>query len=946
MPTYVLPQVLVFQDFAIAPSVVANPMRAHIAGPHAYLVRYDDEDEREFGRLGYYDRVIDTPYLWPTRPAGAQVDYDYTKVWIKDALLFYFEDPLSAGSAITKLAGYNNRIRSDTVNFKTNGIYARDADFYDRDVQLGDTVEVRFQVPGDDPDVLWTYVKDVVGDEVAAVIGAATKDSSNATTQVESDEITKIAGVDNCVTLTADTTAYDGLEDGYISETYRIIVLESSINGVYSTARIRIVSASGQDDVLEINPNDSGIPTTIGGRGLTITFGDDDTAACSQSADNDDASYNDLVAGQEWQVVVNQAFTAPEPTEGGTYSEDNSTTYIVEVTNGGLWADSPAVSVTTTNGIDLSGPTTVTGASTAIPVGSYGVEIEFTGDGLRKGDRYYIEVTGASEGPMRTLELAHNLPTTLPSGSEVGLRLYIRKPDLQVPENKEGFAPQVNWEQSETEITINSAIIAYDETWTDEGVPLPMDVYSEEEVGYGLVYVEYRAWEASLCYEVGTIYDVGTINDDIPGALHPDNPLKWGVFKALSNSNGTEVKYTAVCEPDEPESWADVLELLLGRDDVYGLVPLTRNRIVQDLYAAHVDAMSTPEQGLWRVTWFSLEGMPEIPIVHAGSEIPGYVEATTSDGDECLCTFEDDTLTSGTQYTIMRNPAGNGDFLDNEVRPGDVVRSLYAGDGFGNWTWQEFIVDEVQSQDQIRLMTGPSAPITVAQKVEIWRNLSATEEATEIGKDAGAWSNRRIRAVWPDRIDSGGTIQEGYHLAAALSGLSSGILPHQGMTRLEVAGFSDVPRTTRKFNRPQLDLMALAGVWIVTQELSVTSGTLGKIYNRHALTTGDYNDINEREEMLTRNVDNISYRFKDSFEPYIGVTNVTPSMVELIRSEMQILIEALKRERATVQLGGQLIEGTIVRLAPHLTIRDRIVAVIDILVPYALNNLEIHLVIS
>ena len=61
---------------------------------------------------------------------------------------------------------------------------------------------------------------------------------------------------------------------------------------------------------------------------------------------------------------------------------------------------------------------------------------------------------------------------------------------------------------------------------------------------------------------------------------------------------------------------------------------------------------------------------------------------------------------------------------------------------------------------------------------------------------------------------------------------------------------------------------------------------------------------------------------------------------------MQILIEALKRERATVQLGGQLIEGTIVRLAPHLTIRDRIVAVIDILVPYALNNLEIHLVIS
>ena len=140
--------------------------------------------------------------------------------------------------------------------------------------------------------------------------------------------------------------------------------------------------------------------------------------------------------------------------------------------------------------------------------------------------------------------------------------------------------------------------------------------------------------------------------------------------------------------------------------------------------------------------------------------------------------------------------------------------------------------------------------------------------------------------------------------------------------------------------------MALAGTWIVTQELSVTSGTLGKIYTRHALTTGDYNDINEREEMLTRNVDNISYRFKDHFEPYIGVTNVTPSMVALIRNEMALLIETLKRERTTVQLGGQLIEGDIVRVEPHELIRDRIVAVINVLVPYALNNLEIHLVIS
>ena len=51
MATYVLPQVLVFQDFTTQPAVAANPLSAHIAGGHAYLVRESDEDEREFGNL-------------------------------------------------------------------------------------------------------------------------------------------------------------------------------------------------------------------------------------------------------------------------------------------------------------------------------------------------------------------------------------------------------------------------------------------------------------------------------------------------------------------------------------------------------------------------------------------------------------------------------------------------------------------------------------------------------------------------------------------------------------------------------------------------------------------------------------------------------------------------------------------------------------------------------
>jgi len=951
MATYVLPQVLVFQDFRIVPSAVANPLRAHISGGHAKLIRYADEDEREDGRLGVYDRLLATSYLWPERPAGGKANFEYVKLWMKDALLLYFQDTIGAGSTITKLTGYNNRVKSASVSFAENAddpdTYPRNAALLDRDVKAGDVVKVRGITDDDESVTLWTYVKSVIGEEVASTIASATSDASNADTQSADSSVTQIAGVENCVTLTPDHSAYDGLESGDINETYDIIVIQGSVNGDFTTAKLRILSGSGDDDVAEVTPEAAGDPTDIGTRGLTVTFDKDAGPACSDSAEAEEVTADDLHVGQRWQVSVSQSFTAPTPTSGGDYEGDNDTTYIVTVSRGGLYAADvpPQIKVTTTNGVDMSGPTSITAASTEFEIGTNAVTIEFTGTGLRTGDRYYVDVTGIKEGPMRIIELGHNLNTDIPAGSEVDLTLFIRKPLLQIEQNRQGFAPLTNWDVSETEITVNEGIIAYDETWTDSGVQQALDVYSESSKSYGVLFVEVRYWLQDLCHEVGTLQDVGLINDQISGALHPDNPLKWGVFKALENSNGAEVKYTSVCDPDDDESWADVLELLLGRDDVYGLVPLTRRRVPLDLYAAHVKAMSSPEQGLWRVLWVNQEGIPEIPVVSAGSTVQGHVEATTSDGEHALGVVSDDALTSGSQYTILRCTSGNADFIANGVQAGDVVRMLYTGDGFGNEEYSEYLVDEVQAEDQLRLLTGPDAPISVAAKFEVWRNLTATEEADEIARNSGAWGDRRIRSTWPDRIESAGTVMEGYFLNAALAGLRSGVLPHQGMTHLEIVGFTDVPRSTSKFNRAQLDTLALGGTWVVTQDLRGLETDLGQIFSRHALTTGGYSDINQREEMLTANVDSISYRFKDHFKPFIGVTNVTPVIQKRLQVEVENLVEVLKTEAETQNLGGQLISGTIVELRPHLTLLDRYVLKMNIVVPYPFNNFEIHLMI-
>lgn len=939
MATYVLPQVLVFQDFTITATAAANPLSAFIVGGHAQLVRYNDADEREKGLLGYYENSADTAYLWPNREAGAVVDTSYTKVWIKDALLQYYTDAASQGDMITVASGYNNRISAASTNFTTNGAYSRDSDLYDRDVKIGDVIRVRGIPSAGDPVVLWTSVKNIIANEIAAVIAAASADAANAGTQVQSESISQTAGPENCITATADGASYDGTTIGKTSETYTITVLDSSAGGDLTTANLRVSSASGLDDQASVTPSAHGAATSIGTLGLTVTFDEVDTAACSLSADHDGYAYNDLVAGQVFTCTVNQAWTATTATSGGTYDDENDTTYIVEVTRGGLMGatNKPQISVTTTNGSDQSGPHDVS-STAAVTIGTHGATIALSGTALNKGDRFYIEVTGIASGPTRTLELADNLNSTLTAGDECGIELYIRNPLLEVSANRTGYAPLTNWQQSETEITLADGIIAYDSSWTDSGVQLALEVHSASTLGYGKAYAEYRAWLPTKASEINSITDVGDI-DDISGSLTPDNPLKWGVFKALSNSNGTPVLYCAVAtDPSDADNWDEVLDLAQGRDDIHGCVPLSRDGTVLGLFAAHVDAMSAATEALWRTAWFNLQGVPALPVVSAGSTVPGHTEATTSDGNEALAVFEDDPNTSGTQYTICRVPAGNAKFIANGVRPGDIVRALYVGDGFGNYTYSEYVVDVVQSEDQIRLLTGPATPQSVAAKIEVWRNLTLTEQSQEIAKDAGAYNNRRIKAVWPDQIETSGTIQEGYHLCAALAGLASGIVPHQGMTRLAIAGFTDVQRTSQ-FSRDQLDTMAVAGTWIVMQNPD------GDIFTRHAVTTGNYSDINQREEMLTRNVDSISYRFSDFFAPYIGITNVTPSNQEEIQAGMLGLINVLQTERFTANLGGQLIDAEITSFEVSPVFKDRYVVFISLDVPYALNNLEIHLVV-
>lgn len=941
--SYTLPQVIVHQEFEAAPAGVSEPLRACIIGPNYDLHRYSDADEKPAIKVSdSYDPDTETCFSWPGRKPGGVVDETYTKVFIDEALLRYFHDAIAAGDVI--LPTGRNKIRADATVWKTANGYSRNALLNSRDVQVGDVVKLISTACGT-PVEFTSSVLGFEADVVPAVIHPATSDSGNQAALTPSATGTQTGGPSNLVDMEViDGAAYNGVADGNPSEVYTIEVIGGSVGGSAVSAILKITSASGNDDVATMSPAAFGSPTAIGTRGLLVTFNNNGISSSSgvsssSSSVSPGTDKDDFVVGQKWRVAVAQAWTPPGSTAGGSYAGTSNTTYVVEVTRGGLYADSvkPQISVSTTTGVDISGPTTVTAAATAVAIGTKGLTLQFSGTGLNKGDRYYVVVVAASAGPIKTLLLANNLPdgflgTCLSSSGtsswssshggtdlDLDVQLFI-KDDIQVPANRTGFAPLTNWTQSATELCLQAGIITYDASWTDvgTGAQLPLEVLD------GKVYVEHRDLLTTRCNIVGTVEDVSAVQTAL-GVVHPDNPLAFGVYKALTNSAGVSVKYVALCGTDL-EDWLDALDKLVGYQGSYGLVPLSQDKAVLDAVTAHCLAESAPEKGRWRVSWINMTAIEIKPIY-----------AQYPNGTPLLATITDDPETSGVQNTLVT--VVNGKLIANGVRAGDTLRGNYVGDGFGNFTYSEYVIDAVLSEESCRLVSGPSAPVSVAAKVEVHRTLTVEELADDLALNPGLFSTRRAYLTWPDRVGNAGTEFAGYFLSAGLAGLRSGVLPHQGLTNVELLGFDDVTRTTELFSASQLDKMAEAGYWIVTQNEDD-----GSIISRHQLST-DNTDLNTKEQSITSNLDDISMAVLVTMKEFIGKGNVSPEMLTLIEAELRGLLSGYVNTVTVKRLGPQIQDYEIVELQQHPTLKDRVTCRVNLTLPYPLNVLEIHLVV-
>jgi hypothetical protein len=152
---------------------------------------------------------------------------------------------------------------------------------------------------------------------------------------------------------------------------------------------------------------------------------------------------------------------------------------------------------------------------------------------------------------------------------------------------------------------------------------------------------------------------------------------------------------------------------------------------------------------------------------------------------------------------------------------------------------------------------------------------------------------------------------------------------------MEVAGFTDVTETER-FNSEQLDEMAGRGVHILTKSDD------GLIITRHGISTAAYADLENREEMMVRNIHSVNRQYYEQFRGLVGIANITPRLRAVISTEFQNLKESLKSSLATELLGGQILDAELQAVKPAIGARDRLLMYVETQYPVPLNNLDIH----
>jgi hypothetical protein len=915
--TYLLPQVLVQQDFASLPASATQELIAVIVGPQKLIRDINDPSDLELVSYGTFDTLMDKTYTLKGVDDLDVIEKDSVNLQLKDVFARY---ATLSGTTQIKLGSAQNLLTLDTtqagfvehLNNDGTTAFARNAFFKNRDVKVGDGVIVTEGGAIKSQSRIIELIRDVV----APTAGSITADASNVAvatgTSVFSSTVVDDKDTDRTVsasTVLGAANSFTGdLALGYLEDTYTIEVVTA---GNATNARFRVTSVKGDNvDNVAITGTSPNQLLVVGTKGSRVVFSSFSTA---------------FILGEKYTVTAKKVFpnTTPTAVDANLYAGLFNTVYEVQVVKGGVWADLPQVAVTTTNGIDYSSPQTVA-SDTNFFLGSLGVKAKFaTGDGLRLGDKFYVVINAASAGATKTVKIADPLPSSVTSSTVISVDFCYRAESVEIPRVGYPTAGSTAWSLNSdgTEITVSNDIYVLNSEFTEVGgLPLQMIVKSAN------VFVGYRALQLAKTNQINTISDAGLIESQI-GKVVPENPVAYAVLKALQNSAGTKVYYVPVDE-DSVDGYNRAFDATTYDGSAYYIVPTSGDQQVLQAAKSHVLAASADDRARERIAIVS-ESFSSVVDLYSkkvdGQAWVGYVSAAPG--------------SSPAVYNRVTVPGAH--FLTDGIRPGDIFRSDFTVNALGQEVYQSFRVVSVSDEENI-VLESPAFATAVGssinpRRVQVVRALSKNEQALLIAGNSEAYGSRRVVNVWPDFLQDGDKYVDGYFGAAAIAGLKSGVAPHQPLTNVILNGFTKADRSTPYFTLSQLNTVANGGTWIIDQDRFE-----GAIYNRHQLTT-DYTDDNMAEISITTNLDSIAKILREDLKAFIGQYNNHPFFQELMRTRLVDRLTFLQSNAVTLKAGAQLIDYEVVQLETDPLIRTRVLATVNLTLPYPVNVIQLKL---
>lgn len=600
----------------------------------------------------------------------------------------------------------------------------------------------------------------------------------------------------------------------------------------------------------------------------------------------------------------------------GTFVGTKDAVYCLKITKAGPWyavgeneATAAKARITSTNA-DSSAEFYV-GKGVDFDLGSSGVTLSLAGSAtsLALNAAWYVPMTAAGLGAASIIEVADDISTI----TDAVVELYAKASSYVVPQAKD-LVGNVNWSLDSANVTMNAGIsllIPTLLTTAAEMAPLPISIVVNYEP---TMYIQYRALLKDNTTSLSSLTDPAEVAA-VLGPINLDNPLSQGVYDALLNSGGTPVYYAGVAT-DDLDGYNTALDLATQSDAVYSTVPLTFNTEVQTAVEAHTNAMSAAGEAKWRIAWISK------PLTTSA-----LVLDLNSAGADSLASASSSAGTVTFTGVVLHDIARVGD---------DVLLYDFAAgssSAFSTGTITEIVGNTVAKVSPAFGDTADGHPV----KVQIRRNYTKNEQIANLA--ASNTSNRRVRTIFPDIQRIGSVEKPGYFTAAALAGLRSSVVPHQGLTNTEVLGVVGLDRALYEFSSTQLNTLAAAGFWIVTQ-----AGIGGTAYVRHQLTS-DMSSLNKSEDSVTANVDSISYGIQRALAPFIGKYNVTPFNLLALRKVVESELNFRKLSTYTVSAGNQLIDYAITKLEQNATFKDRVDITVSLTVPYPMNNINLTFIV-